>query len=220
MREMARALTGWRADWRDGVGMTNFRFDREFHDGRRKRIYGRRGRFDWRDAADLAVGPPAAPELLRHQALELLHPHAAAATARAARCSGSTRARTTTSARCSPRSSATRRSTTGPRMVKPPVVYIAGLLRALRPRDRHRRWAWLMDMSGQTLFAPPNVAGWDDTRWIDTATWRGRWMAANYALEGRTLDPDPEKTRYPSLKQAERRPRRSTPRCASGAAPA
>ena len=26
-------------------------------------------------------------------------------------------------------------------------------------------------------------------------------MAANWALEGRTLDPDPEKTRYPSLKQ-------------------
>ena len=56
VREMARALTGWRADWRDGVGMTNFRFDREFHDGGRKRIYGRRGRYDWRDAADLAVG--------------------------------------------------------------------------------------------------------------------------------------------------------------------
>ena len=26
-------------------------------------------------------------------------------------------------------------------------------------------------------------------------------MAANWALEGRTLDPDPEKTRYPPLKQ-------------------
>jgi len=56
-------------------------------------------------------------------------------------------------------------------------------------------------MGGQVLFEPPNVAGWDDSRWIDTATWRGRWMAANYALEGHTLDPDPEKTKYPSTRK-------------------
>ena len=73
---------------------------------------------------------------------------------------------------------------TGPRMVKPPVVYIAGLLRALERGIDTDAWSWLTDMAGQTLFQPPNVAGWDDTRWIDTATWRGRWMAANYALEG------------------------------------
>ena len=42
-------------DWRDGVGMTNFRYDRQYHDGGRKRIHGRRARFDWRDAADLSV---------------------------------------------------------------------------------------------------------------------------------------------------------------------
>ena len=86
-------------------------------------------------------------------------------------------------------------------MVKPPAVYVAGLLRSLHRGIDTDAWAWLMDMSGQTLFAPPTVAGWDDTRWIDTATWRGRWMAANWALEGRTLDPDPEKTRYPPLRQ-------------------
>src|ERR671916_1254831 len=55
VRQLARALTGWRADWRDGVGMTNFRFDRSFHDRGVKRIHGRRGRFGWQDAADLAV---------------------------------------------------------------------------------------------------------------------------------------------------------------------
>ena len=56
VRQMARALTGWRADWRDGAGMTNFRFDRELHAGGATRIYGRRARHDWRDVADLAVG--------------------------------------------------------------------------------------------------------------------------------------------------------------------
>jgi uncharacterized protein (DUF1800 family) len=32
VREQARALTGWRNDWRRGAGPTNFRFDRERHD--------------------------------------------------------------------------------------------------------------------------------------------------------------------------------------------
>ncbi len=36
-------------------------------------------------------------------------------------------------------------------------------------------------MSGQRLFMPPNVSGWDDERWLDTATFRGRWEVANYA---------------------------------------
>ena len=82
-------------------------------------------------------------------------------------------------------------------MVKPPIVYTAGLLRALGRGIDTGSWSWLTEMTGQTLFAPPNVAGWDDTRWIDTATWRGRWMVANYALEGRTLNPDPRQTKYP-----------------------
>ena len=45
---------------------------------------------------------------------------------------------------------------------------------------------------------PTHTAGWDASRWIDTATWRGRWICANYVLEGRTLEPDPDKTKYPT----------------------
>src|SRR5918997_3128093 len=49
VREQARALTGFRNDWREGAGTVNFRFDRSFHDRGRKRIFGKKGRFDWRD---------------------------------------------------------------------------------------------------------------------------------------------------------------------------
>ena len=55
VRQMARALTGWRADWRDGAGLVDFRFDRALHDRKAMRIYGKHGHYDWRDAADLAV---------------------------------------------------------------------------------------------------------------------------------------------------------------------
>jgi uncharacterized protein (DUF1800 family) len=66
----------------------------------------------------------------------------------------------------------------GPAMVKPPIVYIAGLLRARR-RGIQSDWSWIADLSGQRLFRPPNVSGWDDNRWLDTSTFRGRWTAAN-----------------------------------------
>jgi hypothetical protein len=74
-------------------------------------------------------------------------------------------------------------------MVKPPVVYNAGLLRALGRGIDTSAWTWLGGMAGQQLFYPPNVAGWDDTRWLDTATFRGRWYIATYALEPYALDP-------------------------------
>ena len=73
----------------------------------------------------------------------------------------------------------------GPRMVKSPVLYTAGLLRRIgRPIDT-TSWVWLDSMSGQQLFYPPNVGGWDDTRWLDTASWRGRWWIAQSVLDRR-----------------------------------
>jgi hypothetical protein len=73
--------------------------------------------------------------------------------------------------------------------VKPPAVFNAGLLRRIgRPIDT-TAWTWLGQMAGQQLFYPPNVAGWDDSRWLDTATWRGRWWIATYVLRPYALDP-------------------------------
>ena len=46
--------------------------------------------------------------------------------------------------------------------------------RAERPID-DERWVWLMDDAGQRLYYPPDVAGWDDKRWLDTNTVRARW---------------------------------------------
>jgi hypothetical protein len=38
------------------------------------------------------------------------------------------------------------------------------------------------------LFAPPNVAGWDDARWLDTATFRARWAMATAICRPNGLD--------------------------------
>ena len=77
----------------------------------------------------------------------------------------------------------------GPRLVKSPAVYTAGLLRRLGRGIDTTSWSWLGAMAGQQLFYPPNVAGWDDSRWLDTATWRGRWWIAGNVLRPYSLDP-------------------------------
>ncbi len=68
----------------------------------------------------------------------------------------------------------------GPSMVKPPIVYIAGMLRARKSGIREDSWSWISDMAGQRPFRPPNVAGWDEERWLDTSSYRGRWFAVSY----------------------------------------
>jgi hypothetical protein len=66
----------------------------------------------------------------------------------------------------------------GAPMVKPPIVYLASLLRASGTYIDDEAWVWLADDAGQRLFYPPNVSGWDDDRWLDTTTMRARWLLA------------------------------------------
>ena len=56
VREQARALTGF-DNWKRG-GNVNFRFDRKRRDTGAKRIFGKRGAFDWRDAVQLCLVHP------------------------------------------------------------------------------------------------------------------------------------------------------------------
>ena len=76
------------------------------------------------------------------------------------------------------------------RMVKPPVVQAAGMLRAVGRGIDTDAWSWLCDQAGQMLFEPPNVSGWDDTRWLDTATFRARWQMAVEICNPARLDDD------------------------------
>jgi hypothetical protein len=81
----------------------------------------------------------------------------------------------------------------GPGMIKPPIVFTAGLMRAQGIGITSDAWAWLSEQTGQRLFYPPNVAGWDDEAWLDTGRFRGRWNVARYATEDALLDPGDKK---------------------------
>jgi uncharacterized protein (DUF1800 family) len=197
VRELARALTGWRNDWSDNTGAVNFRYDGSRHDGGTKTVYGRRGRYTWQDAVRLAIEHRSHPAFFVGKLWGYFIPTAPSRADVTALSSLYVRS----GHKIRPVVEAILRHPAmhrGPRMVKPPIVYVAGLLRGAGKGVDTDAWAWATELAGQRPFAPPNVAGWDAGRWIDTATWRGRWICANHALEGRTLDPDPDKTKYPT----------------------
>jgi uncharacterized protein (DUF1800 family) len=188
VRQQARALTGFRNSWSQNSGPVNFRYDPTYHDPGQKTIFHHRGRFTWKDSCRLCVTHPdhasffvqklwsyfvpVAPDHATQLALERLYKRS--------------------KYEVRPVVAAILRHPAlykGPRLVKPPVVYNAGLLRRIRRGIDTTAWTWLDSMAGQQLFYPPNVAGWDDTRWLDTATWRGRWWIAQYVLDRQALDP-------------------------------
>jgi uncharacterized protein (DUF1800 family) len=188
VRQQARALTGFRYDWTD-AGAVRFRFDREWHDTGLKTVFGKRGRFDWQDACRLCLEHRRHPSFFVLKLWSYFVPKPPSASTQAAL----QRLYVRSGYDVKPVLTAILKHPafyTGPRMVKPPVVVTAGMLRAKGRGVDTDSWAWLSNLAGQYVFQPPNVAGWDDSRWLDTATFRGRWWLANYALDGFTKDPD------------------------------
>jgi uncharacterized protein (DUF1800 family) len=188
VRQMARALTGFRSDWSEGVGPHNFRYDREAHDGGIKRIHGKQGRFDWRDAVRLSVRHRKHPSFMVAKLWGYFIPTPPPrGTARALERMYVAHGRSVR-----PLLDAILRHPhlydRDRRMVKPPVVQAAGMLRAAGRGIDTTAWSWLCDQAGQMLFEPPNVSGWDDTRWLDTATFRARWQMATEICNAARLE--------------------------------
>jgi uncharacterized protein DUF1800 len=189
VREIARALTGWRNDWSAEQGNHNFRFDPAWHDPDNKTIYGQTGAFDWRDACRLVVQHAKHPSFFVSKLWSYFIPVPPTASEQTALekvyKSGGYSVRPVAEAiLMHPQ------LYQGPRMVKPPVVFLAGLLRALRRPMDTNAWVWLCEGAGQKLFWPPDVSGWNDSRWLDTSTIRGRWDIVYYAISDRYIGGD------------------------------
>ena len=187
VREQARSLTGWRNKWKPGVGEYDFHLDPTQHDAGMKTVFHKSGRYDWQAACKLCISHPLHPSFFVNKLWSYFVP--------------TTPDRGTEAAliaiyrngwQVKPVVQAILQHPVlydGPRMVKPPIVHLAGLLRRIGAGITTTDWAWIGSLSGQQLFYPPNVAGWDDTRWLDTATFRGRWIAVERILQDRKLDP-------------------------------
>ena len=185
VKEMARVLTGWTAEW-SSEGLHEFEFDTARHDKTEKTLsaaFGTsgnplKGNWDWEDAVRLCVehplhasffvtklwgyfipSPPDEATLASLQGLYTSSGHSIRAVLEAILQHPD--------------------FYEGAELVTPPVVYNAGLLRAIgRPIDTNA-WAWLSANASQQLFYPPNVSGWDFSAWLDTSTTRARWEMAS-----------------------------------------
>ncbi len=188
VREQARALTGFESEWSERRGDYGFRYDPGSHDPGVKRVFGKSGNFDWKDACTMCLRHPAHPQFLVSKLWGSFVP----TPPDGATSSALQRLYAQSGHQVRPLVEAILMHPSfheGPRMVNPPVVQVAGMLRALGRGVDTESWSWIGDEMGQRLFFPPNVAGWDHTRWLDTATFHGRWIAAQYALRPRALKP-------------------------------
>ena len=186
VRDLARALTGWRATWTDADGFIDFRFDPARADTGSKTLWAgtphaRTGTFDWSDACTLCLDNPhhrsffvlklwsyfvpSPPDADTQAALESLYVS-----------SGRSIRQVVEAILLHPD------LYLGAPLVKPPAVYAAGLLRATGQTIATDAWTWLSGLAGQQLFYPPNVAGWNDRAWLDTSRLYGRWYMAVYAV--------------------------------------
>jgi Protein of unknown function (DUF1800) len=187
VRELARALTGFDSDWSAELGLHNFRFVPSRHDARAKTVFGQTGNFGWEQAAGMCVRHPMHASFFVDKLWSYFIPVPPSDGDRAALeqlyvQSGWQVRPVVEAILLHPQLHE------GPRMVKPPVVFLAGMLRALRRAIDTEAWVWLGEAAGQRLFYPPDVSGWDDSRWLDTSTVRGRWELVGYALDGRELE--------------------------------
>jgi uncharacterized protein (DUF1800 family) len=187
VRELARAMSGWRADWVDDTGFVNFRWDPNRWDSGSKTVFGHTGAYDWEDGVQLVVGHPMHASFFVAKLWSYFVPtpvpqDVATPLERLYVDSGHQVRPVLEAILCSPQ------LYEGPAMVKPPVVFTAGLLRATGQAITSGNWSWMGAGAGQQLFRPPDVSGWDDTRWLDTNTMRGRWDLVNQTLEGHTIN--------------------------------
>ena len=192
VREMARALTGWRADWSPELGSHNFRFDPTYHDTGQKTVFGQTGNWNYEDAVRLCVNHPLHASFFVTKLWGYFIPsqpsEGTLSSLQGLYLSSGFSIRAVVEAILQhPDFYA------GPELLTPPVVYNAGLLRSIsRPIDT-TAWAWLSANAGQQLFYPPNVSGWDYTRWLDTSTAKARWEMASYVTSKTYPNPWPAK---------------------------
>ncbi len=200
VRGLARTMSGFSARYREGPGWIGFGFNRGgAWDPGAKSVFGRTGRFDYRDGCRLVLEHPLHASFFVGKLWSYFVPVPPSRQTRAALealyvSSGHEIRPVVEAILTSPELYG------GPLMIKPPVVYTAGLLRATGQGIDTDRWTWMNAQAGQQLFYPPDVSGWDDEHWLDTSSVAARWAVVNQAMEGRTIKPSGD---YPSESASE-----------------
>ena len=197
IREAARAFTGVTYDY----DKKSFDFNAQEHDGGMKTVFGKRGRFDAADIINMAIDHPShAPylcaKLWGYFSAQPCPPDALKRMVVAYRGSKNELRPVVRIILTHP---AIYANLDKPDQVKPPVVYVAGMLRRLGRSVDRESWSWELDEMGQRPFYPPNVSGWEyNESWLSTATIKSRFQAASSLIEKALQDGSVPKTQTPA----------------------
>lgn len=176
IREAARALTGWTSNGDQEAGtLTGFNLIASKHDSGSKTIFGQTGNFSWEDVARLVVDNQMHPSFF----VTKLWGYFIASSPTDAEVSALATLYKASGYQIRPVLEAILAHPalyTGPPLVKPPVVYIAGMLRSRQRFINGDVWSYNAGLAGQRLYQPPDVGGWDDSRWLDSNTMLARWQ--------------------------------------------
>jgi hypothetical protein len=192
VREIGRALTGWRAEWTESAGLVNFHYDPAYHDEGQKTIFGQTGNWDYADAVRLCVENPLHASFFVTKLWGYFIPsppdEATLASLQGLYVGSGYSIRAVIEAILQHPD-----FYEGPELITPPVVYNAGLLRSIGGPSDNPAWAGVSHSAGQQLFYPPNVSGWDFAAWLDTSTTKARWEIASYVTDKTYPNPWPQK---------------------------
>jgi len=209
IKEGARALTGYT------VNNNDFAFRRERHDPGPKEILGRKGAFDGDDFADIILAQNACPKFITAKIYRFLvnpmagdnapgtpggKPHEQVIAQLASQLAAANY-NLKPMLRTLFLSEHFHDPANINAQIKSPCELVVGLVRSLRTPVRDLGVLNdALDLMGQNLFFPPNVAGWSGGRsWINTSTLFVRQNIANFLLTGKMpkgYDPLADADRY------------------------
>jgi uncharacterized protein (DUF1800 family) len=182
VREGARAFTGWSLQGQPKQGNFSYIFRPLLHDDGEKTFLGQTGNFDGDDVVDIIVKQPASARFIAnklfsffaypHPTDDVLAPLVQTYVASNYSIKALVRAILTSDEFYSPRAYRA--------LVKSPVEYVVGTMRALGLDTSALGLPLAMTQMGQELFNPPNVAGWPGgPAWLASGTWISRLNFAN-----------------------------------------
>jgi hypothetical protein len=183
VREAARAFTGYNL----AQGGGEFQFRSNLHDGGTKTVLGRTATLTGDDVVDIIMQQPATPKYVAHKVWTTFaypNPDEAilAPVAQAFTDSGGDMRAVMRAVYAHPA------FTSGPAyraLVKGPVEYSVGAVRSLSLAMDERRLSGWTRLMGQSLFNPPNVAGWTGgAAWMGSGTFLARLNGVNTLLLG------------------------------------
>jgi uncharacterized protein (DUF1800 family) len=172
VREAARALTGWTINRED-----QFAFNPGQHDTGAKTVFGKTGNFNGDDVIDLIMQHPSGAYYVCRRLWsffayddptpDVLQPVIDRFKASGLSIKEAVRAIVTQPAFYSERAYRAK--------VKAPAEYLAGMARALQLDTNANGFQVSAARMGQTLFNPPNVAGWPGgAQWFNSTAWLER----------------------------------------------